>query len=80
MASHSFSAWSRGVEVKPPAAAPHRMLQVGTSLSVTVQVGAAGTDGTDGATVSWSVGPSVPYSSERKRATSLVAVSVTAKE
>ncbi len=59
------------------------MLQVGTSLSVTVQVGAAGvdgTDGTDGATVSWSVGRSVPYSSERKRATSLVAVSVTAKE
>src|SRR5437588_12960716 len=44
-ASQSFSAWSRGVEVKPPAAAPHRMLQVGTSLSVTVQVGAAGVAG-----------------------------------
>src|SRR6266498_3874423 len=34
--SHSRSAWSRGVSENPPAAAPHRMLQLGTSLASTV--------------------------------------------
>src|SRR2546423_3437816 len=48
LASQSLSAWSRACEVKPPAAAPHRMSQVGTSLSETVH--SAGLPGVGGAT------------------------------
>src|SRR5256885_6858173 len=90
LASNSLSAWSRGVLVKPPAAAPQRMLQVGTSLSVTVHsagLGGVGVAVGVGAmvaagfvTVTLRVGRSVAYSAARKRATSFVTGDARANE
>src|SRR5690349_19712873 len=84
LASNVFSASSRGVSEKPPAAAPQRTPQDGTSFASTAQSPgagvttgagvASGTVGTVTAKVGW---PDVA-SAERKCAESLVAVEVTA--
>src|SRR2546429_8630749 len=85
LASQSLRAWSRACEVKPPAAAPHRMSQVGTSLSETVHsagllgVGVATGAAAGVATGTFSARRAGLYSAQRRRTPSVGAGEVTAQ-